>query len=389
MRILIVRTFPDILKLDMYNVQEIGLAKSLIMAGHICDIVFYHGKNPDWTQEVDFVDTESGNQYSFKIYWLHGYNFVKNGFMPSVKKIIPEYDVIQVDEYDLIYSWMLYTGMIRPTVIYHGLYYSTYTKGYNLKCKIFDQVFLRWRKHDHVVALTKSEMASDFLRGKGFKKVYTAGVGIDKDNFLNRGNQPDECRLPADHDKIRLLYVGKIEERRNSLFLLDILAKLREYNNNLELVVVGTGEAEYLKAFMEKGRTFIREGSLIYFKEARQTELAMMYARCDLFVFPSNYEIFGMVLLEAMYFGLPVVSSLNGGSSVLIASGENGVIVECFEAEEWSTAIAGLLQDKEKQKIMREKAAVTIKENFLWNRLADRFLECYQYAIDNFGQEKR
>ena len=86
MKILIVRTFPDILNLESYNVQEIGLAKALCLKGHHCDIVLYHGKNKDKVQEYRFEN--QGKEYHFIIYWLKGIGFLKNGYMPSLKKII-------------------------------------------------------------------------------------------------------------------------------------------------------------------------------------------------------------------------------------------------------------------------------------------------------------
>lgn len=215
MKILIVRTFPTIMDLNTYNIQEIGLAKALAVRGHDCGIIFYNGKASDRIEKVIF---EKGNvQYIIKIYWLKGCSFFKNGFMPSIKKIVQEYDVIQVNEYDQISSWMLYTRQKKPTVIYHGPYYHEYAKGYNLKCKIFDAVFLKLRKYKDIIVLTKSEPASGFIRSKGFKNVYTVGVGIDEDNF--RLEETVDCPLDIDTSKFRLLYIGKIEERRNVFFL--------------------------------------------------------------------------------------------------------------------------------------------------------------------------
>ena len=385
MKILIVRTFPDIMNTEGYNVQEIGLARALIVAGNVCDIILYNGKNKDRVQECTFE--ENGKIYYYRIYWLRGYNLLKNGFMPSAEKIIRQYDVIQVDEYDLIYSWRLYTWQIRPTVVYHGLYYSEYTRGYNLKCRVFDQMFLRWHRHDKVIALTKSEKATEFLRGKGFKHVHTAGVGLDIRQFENRGEKVT-CPISPKGNKFRLLYVGKIEERRNSLFLLDVFQKLKEKVKNVELVVIGSGEKDYLKAFGEKAQEMIANGDLTYLKRASQRELALVYENCDLLLFPSNYEIFGMVLLEAMYFGLPVVSSDNGGSGTLIKDGENGRILHDFRTQSWTEAVEELLINQEKYNDMKEKAAHTIREGFLWEHLADKFIAAFEEARGLFEKKE-
>ena len=121
MKILIVRSFPDILNLNAYNVQEIGLAKALTRRGLECGIVLYNGRQKDRKERYTF--SEDGKEYSFIIYWLKGFSFFKNGIMPSVFRLISQYDVIQVHEYDQILSWMLYTRMKKPTVIYHGPYY--------------------------------------------------------------------------------------------------------------------------------------------------------------------------------------------------------------------------------------------------------------------------
>lgn len=390
MRILIVRTFPDIMNINAYNVQEIGLAKALIMQGNVCDIVLYHGKNPDKEEIIYFRDGKGETEHQLKIYWLKGYNLVKNGFMPSLKKIIPNYDVIQVDEYDLIFSWMLYTKPIRPTVVYHGLYKSEYTKGYNLKCAVFDKIFLPMRKHDHVIALTKSYMAADFLREKGFCQIYPVGVGIDQEIFLtSSGSKQQEDVLLPPKTRCRLLYVGKIEKRRNSLWLIELLRNLLNRHEQLELVIIGRGEEDYQEQFLKKAAPFIDSGTLIYIPAATQRQLACIYPTCDLFIFPSNYEIFGMVLLEAMYFGIPVISSLNGGSSLLIEDGTDGRIINEFNVETWSDAIMALVQNDSMRRSFGERAADKIRKRFLWTSLCQDFLYAYKQAIDEFEGEKQ
>ncbi|WP_455615435.1 glycosyltransferase family 4 protein [Eisenbergiella sp.] len=386
MKVLIIRTFPDILNLNMYNVQEIGLAKALVCKGLECGVVLYHG-NEENKEEIYQFEKEK-KSYSFKIYWLKGISFYKNGFMPSVYKIINDYDVLQVHEYDQIFSWMLYSKLRKPTVIYHGPYYHPYAKGYNLKCKVFDTCFLKLRNYSHVVALTKSELAADFLRKKGFNKVHAVGVGVDSDKFLPALKEEISCRIEEDTSKIRLLYVGKIEERRNVYFLIELFEKLQEKIDNLQLVIVGSGEADYLDAFLKRIQPWLDTGKIVYFRDATQRELSLIYQRVNLFIFTSNYEIFGMVLLEAMYFGLPVISSMNGGASVLIENGENGYIMQSFDCTDWENIILNIIRNKELAAGIGKKAQITISEFFLWDKLADKFINAYYEAIAEYKKYK-
>ncbi len=405
MKILIVRTFPDILKIDRYNVQEIGLARALVMRGHQCDIVLFNGENEDRTQRYTFE--KNGMEYGFDIFWMKGKAFLKNGFMPGVKKLIPDYDVIQVHEYDQIMSWQLYTRPQKPTVLYHGPYQHPYTRGYNLKCKVFDLLFLPWRERKDVYALTKSELAADFLKGKGFEKVVPVGVGINVDNFTQKSeevckvdavnNQSQDCALSmgilkkdamkekeTEKNKFRILYVGKIEERRNVYFLIEVFRKLQEMYGNLELVLVGDGEKEYKEAFLESIGTELERGEITHITKLAQSELPAYYASSDMFLFTTNYDIFGMVLLEAMYYGLPVVSTMNGGASMLITDDVNGYVLDEFDLEKWTEKISGLIQGADKRKQMGAAAHQTIVEGFTWESMAEKFETVYEKAIQEF-----
>ena len=385
MRILIVRSFPDILNLNTYNVQEIGLAKALTGRGIKCDIVLYSGNMPSRTEIYEFE--QDGKSQKFLIYWLRGIGILKNALMPSVFRLLKAYDVIQVHEYDQVLSWMIYASRKMPTIIYHGPYYHEYAKGYNLKCKVFDNLFLRWKKYNHVVALAKSQLAADFLRKKGFQHVYAVGVGLDQEKFeVNAGENVKDI-LKQNEKKFRLLYVGKIEPRRNVYFLVDLFISLEKEYPETELIIVGDGEKKYVQNFLDEISPYIKAGKIRYFKRATQKELVSVYKNSNLFIFTSNYEIFGMVLLEAMYFGLPVISSMNGGASVLIQEDKNGYIMQGFQIELWKERIVEIMRDYEKYKRMKESAHQRVVDKFLWDKLADQFIKGYQEAIELFKRQ--
>jgi len=380
MKILIVRTFPSTLNFKQYNVQEIGLAKALVRKGYECGIVFYNGKNKD---ETEYVPVEcEGETRNITVYKLHGYNILKNGFFPSLRKITKEYDVIQVHEYDQISSWLYYAWSKKPVVIYHGPYYDEFNKGYNLKCKIFDNVFLRIKQNKEVLCMTKSELAAEFLRSKGFTNVRTVGVGLDVENFAQSDELVEE--IPIDINKKNVIYVGKIEERRNPHFLLQVMDELCKRNEDVNCIIVGDGEPDYVSSFLKEADPMLQSGRLQYYKKASQQQLARLYQKADLMLFPSRYEIFGMVLLEAVYFGLPVITTKNGGSDNVEENGERGNVLIGHDLEEWFASAERFLKQDKQQYDFEPKR----NQEVSWDMIADKFIKCYESSKEKTIHEE-
>ena len=112
-----------------------------------------------------------------------------------------------------------------------------------------------------------------------------------------------------------------------------------------------------------------------------QKYLSKVYKECDMFLLPTIYDIYGMVLLEAMYFGIPTVTTENGGSNMMIENGVNGYVINEFNAKKWADLISVTVNDKQKCKDIGACAHKTIVNNFTWDCLADRFIEVYQSRI--------
>ena len=369
MRILIIRGFPDKLNTDTYNVQEIGLAGALVRKGHTCDIVFYNGREKSRTEH---------RADGITIYWLRASNVLKNGIFHGLRPILEQYDVLQVHEYDQLQSWLLYTFYKKkPVVLYHGPYFDSFNRGYNLKCRVFDHLLLPFsaRAKREMLCMTKSPMASAFLEEKGFRNVCSVGVGLSEEKF---------SEVPAEtKDKrrgIRLLYVGKLEERRNTPFLLQLSEALLELSQDILITVIGSGEPSYVSQQMASIRRLEETCRFTYRPKASQQELAGIYRDTDILLFPSNYDIFGMVLLEAMYFGVACISTTNGGSSCLIRDRENGRVVDELTIKAWTEAVNDVISNPEAMEQMKQSARHTIEQGFLWDRLVDRFIDVYQKA---------
>ncbi len=114
-KILIIRTFPSILDPEGYNIQEVGLAKALVRAGQRCDVVLYNAHNGNNKKTLRVPDSDGG---IVNVYMRQGIGILKNGFFPGLSKLVKDYDIIQVNEYDQITSWFYYAfKKDRPVVI--------------------------------------------------------------------------------------------------------------------------------------------------------------------------------------------------------------------------------------------------------------------------------
>ncbi len=382
MKILIVRMYQDVLNISNYNSQEIGLAKALIRKGHQCDIVLYTDK-----KEISIQKMNMENGKAITIYWMPARKILKNCIYDKrLYELVKKYDVIQSTEYDQVGNLKLQKVTDNHMAIYHGPYQSYYPKIYNRKCLIIDFLYSFFPQFKNVQLIAKSNLAEKFLNKKGFKKVESIGVGLDAARFETVHEPNDIVRklISEKHKKNYkyLLYIGKIEDRRNIFFMIDILSKLSLEDKNIRLVLIGKGE-KYLKKCLHYARSLNVDENIIYHDPMKQEELANLYRCCDVFFFPSKYEIFGMVLLEAMYFGLPVITTMNGGSITLIKDQETGIICDLNDVNSWCESIMNLFKDQKLRDKISVNSSKLIKENYTWDALSDKFVKVYESILKN------
>lgn len=222
-----------------------------------------------------------------------------------------------------------------------------------------------------------------FLNDKGLKKTSVVGVGLDISAFSDDVtiNIQTEIILQTMANNRVLLYVGRISKRKNVELIIKVfnILKLDPNNDDLQLYLIGSDEAGYLQTCMkliEKQSL----GSVFNISSMSNSQLRYLYKRAELFLLPSRQEIFGMVLLEAMYFGLPTIASPSAGAKTLIENGKNGYIVDSFDENEWVKLIHLVLSNQKLSKKIGESATNRIKENFLWNHIVGKMIS--QFDVD-------
>ena len=384
MKVLIVRPSPNKMNVNTYNLQEIGLAKALVRKGCVCDVMYYCGNEKDHIEKIVFDENKSLN-----ILWLHGKGILREGIYPSLKKYVPNYDIVQVGGYVGLTSCWLNRKYPEKIVNYQGPYYYKANQGDIKKAAVFDRLLLPLQKKKNMVVATKSILATNYIKDKGIENVTTIGVGLDLDNLLRDSESIEENEFIKEIKEIKnstlFLYIGVLEERRNILFLLEVFQKVSKQIENSKLIIIGKGKQNYVAMCKEKLIELGLENDVIYREKLEQKYMPAIYQASDAFLLPTRYEIFGMVLLEEMYYGLPVFTTYNGGSSTLI-NNENGIIIENTDCNEWSEKIVKVLSDKKECDAIGEKAHRTVEKNYTWDALANKFLSVYEKRLRNTNE---
>ena len=178
-------------------------------------------------------------------------------------------------------------------------------------------------------------------------------------------------RLRIDDGNVDLLFVGYLIPRKGVDTLvksINILVKNRGLDR-LTLHVVGDTERDeiYVQGIREYCRKESIEDHVIFHGRVSESDLQNLYETSDIFVFPSLWEGFGMVLAEAMSYGLPIVTTNAGAIPYLVKDGRNGFLVPPQDPEKLAQAIDKLIASPELRaefgEVNREVAA-----EFSWER---------------------
>ncbi len=304
--------------------------------------------------------------------------------------------------YDLIYSHYWLSGIVAADLSRSwGVPYAQmfHTLGL-MKGRIAgapDQLTLRDRaeaaimaRADRLIAATPAERTQMlWLYRAPRHKIEIVPPGVD----LTRFRPKSETERAAAKTRIGLraaqrmmLFVGRIEPLKAVDTIFEALAILKTQRpallDNLVLSIIGgdpddpTGEnaeMERLKAL----RISLGLSELVTFLGAKdQDVLGDYYAAAEALIMPSDYESFGMVALEAMASGTPVIASQVGGLAFLVRDGINGYHVPVREPSALAAKIGQLLDDPAERARLANGAA-RAANSYGWPRIADRLLEVF------------
>ena len=235
------------------------------------------------------------------------------------------------------------------------------------------------------------------------ERVKVVHNGIDLEAWKHPQDQEADAaaaatlkRLGIDPDRPTIVFVGRITRQKGLPHLLRACEQLPE---DVQVILcAGAPDTPEIKAEVEGLVARLREKrtGVVWIEEMLpRPELIAVLAASDVFVCPSVYEPLGIVNLEAMAVGLPVVGSATGGIPDVIVDGETGLLVPIeqvqdgtgtpidparFEAD-LAERLTTLVTDTEAARTMGQAARRRVEEHFAWEAIAQRTMDVYNWVL--------
>ena len=245
-------------------------------------------------------------------------------------------------------------------------------------------------------------MRADILRAYpqiNPEKVSVVHNGIDLSTFQSASN-PDLVRsLGVNPDQRSVVFVGRITQQKGLPYL---LKAARELPSDVQLVLCAgapdTREIQQQVSDLVAELQQTRSGVVWIERHLSKTELIAVLSSATVFACPSIYEPLGIVNLEAMACGIPVVATATGGIPEVVAHGETGLLVPIEQVQDGSgkpldearfvaDTASALYQALEESDLsaMGLAGRKRVEENFSWDAIAEETISVYRHAIESFA----
>jgi D-inositol-3-phosphate glycosyltransferase len=230
---------------------------------------------------------------------------------------------------------------------------------------------------DRVICATEQER--DFVRqlyAADPTKLAVIPLGVDLDRFRPADKDSARAALGLKDERI-ILFVGRIEPLKGVDILINAAAML-ESDVDCSVLIVGGDESStaQLKTLRDLARERGIEHRVAFAGAVDHDKLPLYYNAADVCVVPSHYESFGLVAVEAMASGVPVVASRVGGLAGTVKDGETGYLVPWLCPEPFAERIEMLLENESLRRNLGEAARDAVSR-YRWENVATAVLQVY------------
>ncbi len=204
---------------------------------------------------------------------------------------------------------------------------------------------------------------------------------------------PDEERLAAfrsrlglAEDDLPVLLIARLDPRKGQRELIEaaplVLERVRsDVADKIRFLFVAWVDTPFARSLERRVEDLGIRDQVIYHPPVLHKEIAPFFWGSAVYSLSSSYDVFPIVMLEAMASALPVVTTRNGGPSEIITPGEDGFLVEPTDSEELATALVKVLDDENERSRMGGNAHRKVVARYTWDRIAERNMEVYREVL--------
>jgi glycosyltransferase involved in cell wall biosynthesis len=219
------------------------------------------------------------------------------------------------------------------------------------------------RLYNRAFIAVSHSLKRDFQRHLGFKNVKVLYNCIETAQFINVDESAVKNKryeLGISDDEIAILNIGRLHPQKGQLHLIKAFNLIHRKDKRFKLFISGRGAIE--DELRNKINDFGLNGSVTLLKDRR--DIPEVFKACNIFAFPSLYEGFGIVLVEAMASGVPIVASDIEGVNEIVRDNIDALLVPKANPEELANALLCLAQDNARRAYLAENAKKRALEVF-------------------------
>ena len=371
------------------------LSHRLIKDGHEVTVITYKdGEIPE------FEDDKGVKVYRVENYMIHPNNFIDWIMQMNFNMIAKANELIAGGEkFDCIHAhdWLVaYSAKTLKNSYNIPLVSTIHATEAGRNSGIHDDVqryindtewLLTYESSEVIVNSNYMKCELQRLFGLPFEKINVIPNGININNFAGIERDYEFRRQYAmDNEKI-ILYVGRLVYEKGIQNLISAMPKILNGYHDSKLIIAGKGG---MFDELKEQANAMGLGDKVYFTGyLNSKQVQKMYKCADVAVFPSTYEPFGIVALEAMLAGVPTVVSDIGGLDEIVEHGITGMKSYAGNSNSIADSVLGLLYDHKLYANVSKNAKIKVKDQFNWNKIAQDTHYIYEKAICQTMAEKK
>ncbi|NEQ21423.1 MAG: glycosyltransferase family 4 protein [Microcoleus sp. SIO2G3] len=202
--------------------------------------------------------------------------------------------------------------------------------------------------------------------------VHVLSPGLDREKFQQLPKPEGELETR------KILCVANYVPRKGLLYLIEAFAQIERQNFTLHLVGNPKDNSSYYNKLVAAVEKLNLTDVVVFHEGSDQENIKRLYSSSDIFVLPSLKETFGIVFLEAMHYGLPIITTNVSAMPEVITDGENGLLVPPTDSQALAKAISRLIEKPELREQLGETGRKRIQNSYYWEQTSSKFLSLVQ-----------